>query len=50
MTILLKRNCAVDIASLSVQDTSLYLTLWYDNELGYASQVLNMIVNNEEFK
>lgn len=42
-------NCIIDKASISFDGKSLYMGLWYDNELGYVKQVLKMIERIEKW-
>jgi len=41
----LEANCAIDVNSLLSTKYSLSISLYYDNELGYTSQILNHIIN-----
>lgn len=36
-------NCAVDRNSISVRNNYLYMSLWYDNELGYVQNIISFI-------
>jgi glyceraldehyde 3-phosphate dehydrogenase len=39
-------NCAVDGESVSISDHSIYLSLWYDNELGYVRNIIDYITGD----
>ncbi len=38
-----KKSCVIDAASIKVLNKTVFFNLWYDNELGYVSQILNLI-------
>lgn len=44
----LKEATALDTHNLYINNKFINLKLWYDNEIGYVSQVLKYISNNEE--
>ncbi len=44
----LEANCALDLDSVQINDDTLFLSLWYDNEYGYSSQIIDYILKNEE--
>jgi glyceraldehyde 3-phosphate dehydrogenase len=41
----LEASCAVDPKSIYVSQKNIYLSIYYDNELGYVSQILKYIMN-----
>ena len=44
----LEANCAIDVDGLLFTKNSVFMSLYYDNELGYVSQITNYILNFPE--